>query len=146
MSNTFKLSNFSRGGDKFSRRDSPLCAPPLVTGLVCRRLQVNQDHRVDFHKPEVIGSHNSRWLQILETLLIQEHKPELNVNIPSIPLCIFNWSQSFMPHPWRHTSSPAARIHYPAESVTTYDSRHHVTTETALRVFHFSQRFSPEWP
>jgi len=25
-----------------------------------------------------------------ESLLIQEHKPELNANIPSMPLCIFN--------------------------------------------------------
>jgi len=58
--------------------------------LVCRYLQANPDHRVDFHNPEVIGSDNWRRLQILESLLIQEHKPELNANIQSMPLCIFN--------------------------------------------------------
>jgi len=58
---------------------------------VCRHLQANSDHRVNFHNPEVIGSDNNwRRLQILESLLIQEHKPEVNANIPSIPLCIFN--------------------------------------------------------
>ena len=41
--------------------------------------------------PEVIGRDNNwRRLQILESSLIQEHKPELNANIPSMPLCIFN--------------------------------------------------------
>jgi len=34
----------------------------------------------------LIGSDNNRrQLQILESSLIQEHKPELNANIPSIP-------------------------------------------------------------
>jgi len=35
---------------------------------------------------------------------------------------------------------------YPAESCdyVAYASSHYVTTETALRVFHFLQRFSPE--
>ena len=62
-----------------------------LSSAVCRHLQANPDHRVDFHNPEVIGSDNNwRWLQILESLLIQEHKPELNANIPSMPLCIFN--------------------------------------------------------
>ena len=57
---------------------------------VCRHLQANPDHRVDFHNPEVIGSDNNwRRLQILESLLIQEHKPQLNANILSMPLCIF---------------------------------------------------------
>jgi len=50
---------------------------------VCRHLQTNPDHRVDFHNPEVIGSNNCwRRLQILESLLIQEHKLELNAHIP----------------------------------------------------------------
>ena len=62
-----------------------------LSSSVCRHLQANPDDRVDFHNPEVIGSDNNwRRLQILESLLIQEHKPELNANIPSIPLCIFN--------------------------------------------------------
>ena len=58
---------------------------------VCRHLQANPDHRVDSHNPEVIGSDNNwRWLKILESLLIQEHKPELNANIPSMLLCVFS--------------------------------------------------------
>ena len=62
-----------------------------LSSSVCRHLQANPDHRVVFHNPEVIGSDNNwRRLQILESLLIQEHKPELNANIPSMPLCIFN--------------------------------------------------------
>ena len=62
-----------------------------LSSSVCRHFQANPDHRVDFHNPEVIGSDNNwRRLQILESLLIQEHKPELNANIPSMPLCIFN--------------------------------------------------------
>ena len=62
-----------------------------LSSSVPRHLQANLDHRVDFHNPEVIGSDNNwRRLQILESLLIQEHKPELNANIPSMPLCIFN--------------------------------------------------------
>ena len=62
-----------------------------LSSAACRHLQANPDHRVDFHNPEVIDSDNNwRRLQILESLLIQEHKPELNANIPSMPLCIFN--------------------------------------------------------
>ena len=45
---------------------------------------------------------------------------------------------------WRHVPSPLARIQL--SHVTTYASRHYVTTETAFCVFHFLQRFSPEWP
>jgi len=37
--------------------------------------------------------------------------------------------------------SPSARIQL--SRVATYASRHYVTTETALRVFRLSQRFSP---
>jgi len=61
-----------------------------LSSSVCRHLQANPDHRVDFHNPEVIGSDNWRRLQITESLLIHEHKPELNGNIPSMPRCIFN--------------------------------------------------------
>jgi len=64
--------------------------PTSLSSSVCRHLQANPDHRVDFHNPEVVGSDNWRRLQILESSLIQEHKPELNANIPSIPLRIFN--------------------------------------------------------
>jgi len=62
-----------------------------LSSSVCRHLQANPDHRVDFHNPGVIGSENNwRRQEILESLLIKEHKPELNANIPSMPLCIFN--------------------------------------------------------
>ena len=44
-------------------------------------------------------------------------------------------SPLFMPNSWRHTPSPSPRIQL--NHVTTYASRHYVTTETALRVFHF---------
>jgi len=63
-----------------------------LSSSACRHLQANPDHRVDFHNHEVIGSDNNwRRLQILESLLIQEHKSELNANIPSMPLCIFDF-------------------------------------------------------
>jgi len=59
-----------------------------LSSAVCRHLQAKPDHRVDFHNPG--SDNNGRRLWILESLLIQEHKPELNANIPSMPLCIFN--------------------------------------------------------
>jgi len=68
-----------------------------------------------FHNPEVIGTYeNWRRLQILESLLIEEHKPELNANIPSMPLCIFDLLQSFMPHSL--TSLSISIGTHPAES------------------------------
>ena len=46
-------------------------------------LQANANHRVVFHNPEVIGSDNNwRRLQILESLLIQEHKPRAECKYP----------------------------------------------------------------
>jgi len=52
-------------------------------------IQGNQEDRVDFHKAEVIGNDNKwRRVQILESLLIHEHKPELN--FAWTPLWIFN--------------------------------------------------------
>jgi len=62
-----------------------------LSSSVCRHLQANPDHRVDFHNPEVTGSDNNwQQLQILESLLIQEDKPEQNAHILSMPLCTFN--------------------------------------------------------
>ena len=55
-----------------------------LSSPVCSHLQATPDHRVDFQSP------SWRRLQILESLLIQEHKPELNANIPPMPLCSFN--------------------------------------------------------
>ena len=91
-----------------------------------------------------------QWQQLVmaadswKSLLVQEHKPELNANIPLMPLCIFNLLQSFMPHSWRHAPSLSARIQL--SHVTTNASRQYVPTETTLCVFHFWQRFSPAWP
>ena len=62
-----------------------------LSSSACRHWQANPDHRVDFHNPEVFGSNNNwRRLQILESLLIQEHKHELNAHIPPMLPCIFN--------------------------------------------------------
>jgi len=62
-----------------------------LSSSVCKHLQANPDLRVDFHNPEVIGSNNNwRRLQILESSLIQEHKPELNANFPSMPIFTFS--------------------------------------------------------
>ena len=55
----------------------------LSSSVCSRHLQANRDHRVDFHNPEDSSSANNwRPLQILESSLIQEHKPGLNANIP----------------------------------------------------------------
>ena len=68
-----------------------------LSSSVYRQLQANPDHRVDFRNPEVTGSDNNwRQLQVLESLLIQEHKPELNAKIPSMAVCIFNLQQELL--------------------------------------------------
>jgi len=76
-------------------KDSKICFVLLAYGIAksaavnpsaVTRVKVNPST----HNPEVIGSDNWRRLQILESLLIQEHKLELNANIPSMPLRIFN--------------------------------------------------------
>jgi len=88
----------------------------------------------------LIGSDNNRrQLQILESSLIQEHKPELNANIPSIPPWIFNLWHRFMHPPWRHAPSPAVRV--PLSHVATDAPRHYVTNITAFRVSHLPQPF-----
>ena len=45
------------------------------------------------------------------------------------------WNKSSVPNSWRHAPSPSVSIQL--SLVITYASRHYVTTETALRVFHF---------
>jgi len=58
---------------------------------VCKHLQSHPDHRVDFLNPEILGGdENAQRLRILESLFIQEFKPELNIDGSSIPLCLFN--------------------------------------------------------
>jgi len=46
--------------------------------------------------------------------------------------------------PKSNPGSPLADIQ--PSQVSTYASRHYVTTVTAFRVFNFSQHFSPNWP
>jgi len=61
-----------------------------LSSSICRHFQANPDHRVDFQTPRSLAvtttGDDCRFLN----LLIQEHKLELNANIPLIPLCIFN--------------------------------------------------------
>ena len=58
---------------------------------VCKHLQAFPDHEVDFSAPEVLGGdQNTRRLLLLESLFIQELKPELNVDGTSTPLYLFN--------------------------------------------------------
>ena len=70
----------------------------LCLSLSSRSNKNDPDHRVDFHNPEVIGSDNNwRRLQILEFSLIQEQKPELNANIPSMSLKFFKSGGAALP-------------------------------------------------
>ena len=97
-----------------------------LSSSVCRHLQANPDHGVDFHNPEVIGNDNWRQQQILESLLIQEHKPR----------CLYVFltcnRASCFTHDVTHHHQRIQLSH-----VTTYASRHYVTTETVFCVYHF---------
>ena len=56
---------------------------------VSKRLSDNPDHKIDFDKTEITAQTNHcRKLLITETLLIQKHNPNLNVDRTSIPLYI----------------------------------------------------------
>ena len=50
----------------------------------------NPDHKIDFNKTEIIAQTN-HWQKLLinETLLIQKHNPNSNVNKKSGPLDLF---------------------------------------------------------
>ena len=55
---------------------------------VCQHLLPNPKHRFNFKQPEILGSivcHKK--LHLLESLLIQQHQPELNIDDSSIPYC-----------------------------------------------------------
>ena len=56
-----------------------------------KHLTENPDHKIDFDKTEIMAQTN-HWgkLLITETLLIQKHNPNLNVDRTSIPLYLFN--------------------------------------------------------
>ena len=58
---------------------------------VSKHLTDNPDHKIDFDKTEIMAQTNHwRKLLITETLLIQKHNPNLNVDRTSIPLYLFN--------------------------------------------------------
>ena len=58
---------------------------------VSKHLTDNPDHKIDFDKTEIMAQTNHlRKLLITETLLIQKHNPNLNVDRPSITLDLLN--------------------------------------------------------
>ena len=58
---------------------------------VFKHLTYNPDHKIDFDDLEIMAQINHwRKLLITETLLIQKHNPNLNVDWTSIPLYLFN--------------------------------------------------------
>ena len=51
----------------------------------------NPEHTIDFEHPEVLASaSNLKELMIKETILIQQHRPDINVDDSSLPLYVFN--------------------------------------------------------
>ena len=55
---------------------------------VCKHLLANPTHHFNFKQLEILGSIvGQKELYLLETLLIQQHQPDFNVNGPSIPCC-----------------------------------------------------------
>ena len=58
---------------------------------VCKHLLANPTHHFNFKQPEILGSIVSqKELHLLESLLIQQYQPDLNVDGSSIPLLLFN--------------------------------------------------------
>ena len=58
---------------------------------VCKHLLANPTHRFNFKQPEILGSIIcQKELHLLESLLIQQYQPDLNVDGSSIPLLLFN--------------------------------------------------------
>ena len=58
---------------------------------VCNHLQSNPNHRVDFNNPQILtSSPDKSKLLILESLCIQQLKPNLNLDSKSFPLRLFN--------------------------------------------------------
>ena len=58
---------------------------------VSRHLKRFPNHVINFDDAEILG-HSNHWhkLLITETLLIQKHLPDLNVDKASTPLYLFN--------------------------------------------------------
>ena len=58
---------------------------------VTKHLLDNPEHTIDFEHPEVLASaSNLKELMIKETILIQQHRPDINVDDSSLPLYVFN--------------------------------------------------------
>jgi len=56
---------------------------------VCKHLLTNPAHRLNFKQPEILGSIvGQKKLHLLESLLIQQHQPDLNVDGSAIPLLL----------------------------------------------------------
>ena len=58
---------------------------------VTKHLLDNPEHTIDFKHPKVLASaSNLKELMIKETILIQQHRPGINVDDSSLPLYVFN--------------------------------------------------------
>ena len=58
---------------------------------VCKHLLAHPTHRFNFKQPEILGSiFCQKELHLLESLLMQQYQPDLNVDGSSIPLLLFN--------------------------------------------------------
>jgi len=53
---------------------------------VCKHLLANPTHRFNFKQPEILGSIVGQKELLLESLLIEQYQPDLNVDGSSIPL------------------------------------------------------------
>ena len=69
------------------------------TSEVCNHIQCNTDHKVDFNNPQILTHSPDEYkLLILESLFIQQLKPDLNLDFTSFPLHLFNsWPTSTSP-------------------------------------------------
>lgn len=58
---------------------------------VTKHLLENSSHKIDFENPDILcSSYNPKELLIKETLLIQQYEPDINVDVSSFPLYVFN--------------------------------------------------------
>ena len=58
---------------------------------VIKHLSENPSHSIDFSKPQILASaYNPKELLIKETILIQQHRPDINSDTSSHPLYVFN--------------------------------------------------------
>jgi len=75
---------------------------------ICKHLLANPTHRFNFKQPEILGNIVcQKKLHLLESLLIQEHQPDLNIDGSSIPILPFNTKWSL----WRNRERmPSNRI------------------------------------